>query len=136
MTFVTLRAAILTKLQSVSALQFVDDKHHMDLTGYPAATFEPSAHENDFYTNTDNKRLYAFRILVHQEIESGGRDNAIGVLCVAVDAIIAAFDGDVTLGGAVDFLEAIPSGWGEYKSGQGGVKYAEMILKCSKEVTV
>lgn len=140
MTFVALRTQIKTMLDALSGsgqpLQFVDDKHTSELSGFPAATFEPSGNENDYLTNTENIRKYAFQIIVHAEIPSGGVDNAVGVLAGAVDAIIAAFDQDYRLSGACDFAFATPSNWGRYKSGNASVLYAEINLVCVKSASI
>jgi hypothetical protein len=124
MSFTSLRTAIMTKLGTITQLAFVDDKHHTDITGYPAATFEPVKLENEFYTSSDNKRLYQFTILVHQEMDTIGRDEAIRILDATVDAIKSAFDTDYTLGGVVDYMDPITVDFGEYEEGNASVKVA------------
>lgn len=137
MSFNSIRTAIKTKLDAVTHLSFVDDKHHTDMTGYPAATFEPVRLENDFYTSSDNKRVYVFTILVHQEIDTIGRDEAVRILDAAVDAVKTAFDGDYTLGGAVDYLDPITVEYSEYVEGAASVKVAILRLAgtCEEQVT-
>lgn len=124
MSFNSFRTAISTKLGTITELAFVDDKHHTDITGYPAATFEPVRLENEFYTSSDNKRLYQFTILVHQEMDTIGRDEAIRILDATVDAIKSAFDTDYTLGGVVDYMDPITVDFGEYEEGNASVKVA------------
>ena len=140
MSFTSLRSAINSKLSGLTGagkpLQVVSQIHTGDLTGFPAATFEPSGNDSDFYTNTDNLRAYAFDIIVHQEIENAGRANAVTILAAAVDAIITAFDTDYNLSGACDFCLALPSSWGEYTGSQGAVKFAKLTLVCKIEATV
>lgn len=130
MTFASLRSTIRTKLGTVSDLQVVEDKHTSNLSGFPAATFEPSGNENVFLTNAENQRRYAFDIIIHQEVTKAGRDEAIRILGEAVDAVISAFDTDFNLGSTVDWCFPIPSAWGEYKSGNATVKYAMITLIC------
>ena len=136
MPFASLRTAIETKLQGITALKAVYDVHTPAIKGYPAATFEPSGHENIFYTNTDNLRSYAFDIWIHQEMKFAGRDNAVRILSDIVDAVVTAFDTDYNLGGACDFLVALPSSWGEYVGDQGAVKFATLTLVCKSEIQV
>lgn len=124
MSFNSFRTAIATKLGTITELAFVDDKHHTDITGYPAATFEPVRLENEFFTSSDNKRLYQFTILVHQEMDTIGRDEAIRILDATVDAIKSAFDTDYTLGGVVDYMDPITVDFGEYEEGNASVKVA------------
>lgn len=134
--FTSLRAAIETKLNSISELSTVLRTHLGNMDGFPCATFEPSKNDSVLYTNTDNLRDYAFDIVIHQEMENAGRDKAIEILCIAVDAVLTAFDEDFNLGGACDFCLALPSAWGEYTGDNGAIKYAMLTLVCKKEVMV
>lgn len=135
-TFTSLRAAVSAKLATITELAYVDDVHHTNLEGFPAATFEPSALENIYITTADNERRHVFQIIIHQEMEVGGRENAITVLAAAVDAVVTAFDEDFNLGGAADFCLALPSSWGEYTTGGGAYKYATLQLTCVTETLV
>lgn len=132
MSFNSFRTAISTKLNTITQLAFVDDKHHTDITGYPAATFEPVRLDNEFYTSSDNKRKYQFTVIVHQELNTIGRDEAIRILDTTVDAIKSAFDTDYTLGGAVDYMDPITVDFGEYEEGNASVKVA--IIRISGTV--
>jgi hypothetical protein len=140
MDFNTLRTYISSKLATLSGsgqpLTFVDDKHHTDFTGYPAATFEPIRLENEMFTNTDNKRVYSFSILVHQEMDIIGRDNAVRILDACVDAIKSAFDTDYTLGGNVDYTDPITVDFAEYSEGNASIKVAIMRLSGTIEEQV
>lgn len=133
MSFNTLRTAISTKLNTVTQLAFVDDKHHTDMTGYPAATFEPVRLDNEFYTSSDNKRTYVFTVLIHQEINTIGRDEAVRILDGAVDAVKTAFDTDYTLGGAADYLDPITVDYTEYVEGNASTLVAILRLACTTE---
>ena len=144
-SFATLRTAIKTKLDTMlynagsnpsGVLMQVQDVHLENFTGFPAVTFEPSNHENNYYSNNDNMRAYAFDVIVWQEMESGGRAQAINSLTAAVDAIITAFDSDFNLTGACDFCVPIPSAWGEVLIGGATFKYAKMTIVCKSEIQV
>ena len=138
MDFQTLRPLILTKLQGISALYTAKDVHTEVTTGYPYATFEPSKLESSFLTNTDNLREYTFDIIVYHEMTKAGRDTAVGNLCLAVDAIITAFDTDTTLrtSGGAHYVNALPAEWGEYVNKAGPVKFARCVLTIGGEVQV
>lgn len=136
MSWTTLRTAIESKLNTLDKLGTVKDYHTDSLDSFPAATFEPSGNSNNFITNTDNFRGYAFDIVIHQEMGNIGQDEALRILAAAVDQVIEAFDQDFQLGGASDFNLPLPSSWGEYTSGSGVVKYAQLTLVCNKEVVV
>ncbi len=133
MSLVTIRQKIGEKLATLTGdgqpLQEWHANHVAALGGYPAATFEPSDVVNDFETNVENRRTYAYRITLHQEMEKVGRDSAIGILCGAVDSLIDAFDEDPSLGGSVIECKALPSVWGIYREGTGLVLYAELKLE-------
>ena len=137
--FTTIRTAIRNKLETLvgegKPLAFVYDIHTTKIDGYPSATFEPSDMESDFATTTENLRTYVFRIVIHQETEKVGKSKALEILAHAVDETIKLFDNDITLGGAVSFLNAVPSAWGEYSEGVGQVKHAEIVLRCNKIVS-
>ena len=137
--FTPIRTAIRNRLQTLTGvdrpLAFVYDIHTTKLDGYPSITFEPSDMESDFATTTQNLRTYVFRIVIHQETEKVGKSRALEILSLAVDEVIKLFDNDITLGGAVDFLNAVPAAWGEYSEAVGQVKHAEIILRCNKIVS-
>lgn len=135
-SFTSLRSAIETKLGTISEIGEVKDSHQTEFDTYPGVTFEPSGHENNYFTNTDNERRYSFDIIVHQEMEHAGRDKAVEILASVVDAIVTAFDADPTLGGAADFCLALPSSWGEYTGSNGAVKFAQLGYVCVSEVQV
>ena len=88
--------------------------------------------DNEFYTSSDNKRKYQFTVIVHQEINTIGRDEAIRILDATVDAIKSTFDTDYTLGGAVDYMDPITVDFGEYEEGNASVKVA--IIRISGTV--
>lgn len=134
--FTDLRAAIETKLNTVSNLQVVYPYHTGDIEGWPAATFEPSGNTGLLYTNDDNLREYNFTIALLQEMEIAGRDKAIEILCETVDAVISAFDEDFNLGGTCHFMRAAPSDWSEVTAENGSIKVALIDITCIKEVTV
>lgn len=140
MGLVSIRAKIKEKLDALTGdgqpLAEVYQEHRTDFGGYPVATFEPSDIESDFETNTQNYRNYIFRIVLHQEIEKTGRDNAIGILSSLIDTLIQDFEEDWSLGGTVDQCDAMPLNLGLYDEGAGKVLYAEIKLECHKLINI
>ena len=140
MSFVSIRAKIKEKLDNrvgdgeplVNAYQ----EHRTNFSGFPVATFEPSDLESDYETTTQNYRNYIFRIVLHQEIESVGRDTAIGILASLVDTLVQDFDEDWSLGGVVDMVQAVPLNFGIYDEGNGETMFAELKLECKKLVSI
>ena len=128
--FAAIRTAISTKLNTVTEFYAVLDHHTMSFDGFPTATFEPFANEDLFYTNKDNLRNYDFKVVLHQEMESAGRDNSIDILCPLTDAVIAAFDTDPTLGGVVKNCFPIRTFWTQYSGGGGAIKAVEITIRC------
>lgn len=140
MSLVNIRAKIKSKLDerkgTSQPLVEVYQEHRTDFGGYPVATFEPSDIESDYETNTQNYRNYIFRIVLHQEIEKIGKDQAIGILSSLVDTLIQDFEEDWSLGGVVDQCNAIPLNFGLYDEGAGKVLYAEIKLECHKLISI
>lgn len=140
MSLVNIRAKIKAKLDAQTGagkpLKACYAEHRTNFGGYPVATFEPSAVENDYETTTQNMRKYVFRIILWQETEKAGRGVALDILASLVDTLIADFDNDFTLGGTVDYCNAVPALWGDWDSDTGIVKYAEIKLECNKSETI
>ena len=142
MNFQTLRPLILTKLNTLvgtgQPLQCAYKAHTEKVTGYPAATFEPSSSESQFYTNIENLREFSFDIILWQEMKVAGREDAIDNLCKAVDAIIVAFEGDNTLTGVGGFhyTKPVSSQWGEIVGQAGPIKFCKLTITCGVEIAV
>ena len=138
--FDKLSTAIKTKLDSLSGsgqvLSQVYDYHETAPAGFPAATFEPSTLGNEVFTTDDNLRSYAFDIILYQEFSTMKRKDAVGILRRAVDAVVAAFDHDLTLGGACDYTIPLPGNFGFMEGANGSILWATLTLVCRAEITV
>ena len=136
MSFQDIRVAIKTRLESLTGpgnpIAFVYDYHKLGLAGYPSATFEPSSLSSQFLTTRENERTYVFDIVIHQELESITRDEAIASLVTVSDAVIDMFDRDYSLGGAIEYMEAVPAEFGEIATPDGIIAYAKIMLRCHK----
>ena len=136
MSLTALDAAILAKLQAISALQVVQNEFSFELSGYPAVTFETTEGENEPYTNRDNLRSRNYEIVVHHEMWTRGRSFARASLEALVETIIAAFDSDLSLGGTCHFTRPVTWKFGTYTAANGDVMYVILLLKCVIEEQV
>lgn len=133
MGFTSIRAAINTKLLAITELAAVYRYHTFDMEKYPAATFEPSELASEFYTNSDDKNVYVFTIIIHQQIPPQGRDESLRRLLVAVDAVKIALAADYNLGGVVDRSNTTAVTFGQYVEGNSTVKFASFRYECMAE---
>lgn len=106
-TFTTIRASIKTKLQEVTELAFVYNFHNPNIEGFPACSFDLSDATNDFFTDTENVRKYAWQIVIYQEITDKGLAGANTILDLASDAVINKLESNLSLGGVVDFSSPV-----------------------------
>lgn len=131
MSFDIVRTEIMSRLTALTGsgqpLAAVYDNHRPDSTGYPYATFQPSALRSEMITNTDVKYEYEFKIVLHSEMPTGGRSNAVDILSDLVDDVSAAFDSDYTFSG-IDFTNPMNANFGQYVGPNGPVEYAEFTL--------
>lgn len=102
--------------------------HKTQFSGYPSITFEPANKEEDFRTNVDNGGVYTFDIIVHQEMENTGAEEALRILGTAISDIEDDFRDDYTLGNTVRLVRPVGVEWGEYAEGVGWVKYASLKI--------
>lgn len=134
MSQVSIFSSVKAKLDSLKGtgkpLVDVFAEHKTDFPGYPVATVEPEKSHNEFGSTAENMRTKTFSIVLHQEMESLGRANAIGVLSALVDSVEQAFESDTYLGGAVQYCQPVDIQWGEYSEGAGKVVYVEITLQC------
>lgn len=107
MSFQSIRAAIQTKLAEVTELAFVYDYHNPNMEGFPCASFDVSDVSDDFLTDKENIRKFAWQVVIYQEITDRGIDAANTLLDGACDAVIQKFEDNLSLGGAVDYCNAV-----------------------------
>lgn len=118
--FASLKSKIVTKLQTLS----VNSETVFDTTGvftsepdFSSALPDPfvivvaSDNESDYANTTENRRMYGFVLRVHMERKERGHDTAETDLTEIVDAILDAFDQDITLTGSALMVQAAPSQW-------------------------
>lgn len=141
--FTTFREAIATKIgQRVGSdaehpLVAVYDYHATVFdSGYPSVTFEPSDMISDYEDTISNLRQYAFRIMIHQEIENLTRSEGIERLMKIVDMLTDDFDKSNGLDGAADFVQAVPMEMGFYGQATKLTLFAEIKVTCIKSINI
>ena len=148
MSFVAIKKELVQRISAnVTTLQDVYGYERVNPSGFPYGTIVRSHNESDFNTNRENLRVYAFRFVVWEQMgqlppNDPGSDNAKeraeGIIDEVVDQVIDYFEltTNISLGGLVTWVEAIPS-TGVYLQGPGGwYRGAEVIIRCHKLVAV
>lgn len=69
MSFITLKAQLKSKLQSISQIQEVKDYPQEDFGGFPAAVVRTNGNTSEYETNTENDEIYSFTIFLLQNID-------------------------------------------------------------------
>lgn len=69
MSFITLKAQLKSKLQSISQIQEVKDYPQEDFGGFPAAVVRTNGNTSEYETNAENDEIYSFTIFLLQNID-------------------------------------------------------------------
>lgn len=142
--FETLIHFISDKLKANSTADFADVYTYEveEFNGDPIAIITPSSNEADYFTNKENSRVYAFKVLIFVNRTKRTKDEAEQVLRSIVSAVIDDFDRDYTLSGVecptgYTFVGvfAAPSSWG-YLGSESEYRVAEITLRCKMLVDV
>lgn len=96
MKIIELESKIKEKLQNISEISEVFDFYKSDFDSFPYAGFELVEAKWQKLDNCTNIRTFQFWILVFQETEQAGRENAKNILYKIAEKIISAFDCDET----------------------------------------
>lgn len=103
-----LKAVIETvQVDGSSAFASVATKPESDFAGYPAATLLPASVPSEVATSAQNQREYTFTLHLHIS-KVTNTDEAITTALKVIDAVLTALDTTSTLGGACNFLRAVP----------------------------
>ncbi len=132
----TIKSQIIRRLNTVASINKVYDYEKINPAGFPAAFVTFAGSDNEFYSNAENKRVYAYRVLLLAQI---GQDRADANQLEAAEHLIQdivgdvldAMDSDITLDGntQVIFMEAAVGepGYVEYEGGW--ARSGEVTLK-------
>lgn len=147
MSYQTLRPQLATLLGTASLLQEVSGTPMQKFEGYPAAYVVPSNNANDYETNRENERVYAFQVRLFEETKSGGVSNAITRLEKVVDQVLDLIDQEdqkgatdrvvgVSMPASYTWLNifAVPSFWAELPDE--GLVFTELTVRIRVSVDV
>lgn len=102
------------------------------LAGFPAAVVIPSENEADYASTANDRAVFAFRVMIYypmkKESEQEKAETAVGE---AVGELIKIFSPRGVLS-TCDWVEPVPSVWGEAVVGEGVYRTAEVTLRCVK----
>jgi len=123
MSALTVKNAIVSKLQGISKIQQVYTYPETNLEGYPAAIVVPSDNESDYQTVSENQRDYGFIIALYVTLKdgTGTPQNAYDTMYDLYDDVINTFDTDPYLTGTISLpasytivgVEPVPGQWGQ-----------------------
>lgn len=138
-----IKADIITKLSALSSFNKVYGWEKINPEGFPCAFVTFAGAENEFFTSAENKRIFAFRVLILAMIgQDRSNTNALeraeqqiqDLLGDAIDA----FDSDITLGENAQtiFVEAAVGEPGYVETEAGWTRSAELNLRVHSIYTV
>lgn len=141
MHFSTIRAAIVSRLSSIvpaSLGQVMNGEQFQNLNeigSWPAAEVVRVGAEPDYLTNREDLLTYVFEVRLYQQVPAENTASVEVSMDATVDAVIAAFMGDVNLGGVIEPRIRPVSVSNSVITWQGQqVRQDTIILRCPKIV--
>ena len=126
MSFTVIRPQIKTVLEATDKFVEVSGTPKLKFSGYPAAHVVPSDNSNDYLTNVENDRVYAFVVRCFVETKGRGVEEAIEAMEDLVDTVLDALDQEDLKSGSSRTIAtnlparytylhifAVPTSWGE-----------------------
>lgn len=99
---------IFAKIDALPTVQVTYKHEELDPTGYPAVCITATGMDGEFYSNSQNRRIYSYRVFVHMPIgqdligaDTNRLDYADNVVTEVIDQIIGTIDDDFTLDDAI-----------------------------------
>lgn len=142
---VTIKNQIKAKIQTCSSVQQIYGYEEVNPSGWPAVMLTPGDMQGEFSSNTENSRVYAYRVLIlfplGQDMESPKTLNRLeyaeNTIATVIDDIINVIDDNFVLDGTpVLFVNAADVQWGYYPIEGGEARGAEISLRVYTEVTI
>lgn len=136
-TYTNLISALKTKITNLvysgtsdKIFSEVFDYGEGNFTKYPVAVIKEMAGDGSFLDSSRNERTFEFSITLYQEISDQGKSKseAANIMRGCVDAVIEAFDTDLTLSGVVMKIEVVPVSI-DVSIRQGVFSFAEFRIK-------
>lgn len=121
-----IKADVIDKLSALPSMNKVYGYEKINPAGFPCAFVTFAGAENEFFTNAENKRVFAFRILILSYLGSdrgttNQQETAEQQIQDLIGEAIDAFDHDITLGANAQtlFVEAAigQPGYVEFEGG-------------------
>lgn len=139
-----IKAKIKDKLEAIDLIAEVNGYEKVGFDSNPAVNITVGGNDSDFWSVATNERAYRFTVRVFiplkgnpaTEDADNSKEQTEETMADVVDAIIDAFDKDMTLDDAVDYLKAAPSEWGYVESGEGWLRTADIKLQANKFINV
>lgn len=131
MTYVSIAAAIVTKLQTVTELEQVFSHEPKELGKFPSATVTAFAHKDTFADTAANQREFIFMIRLYYRTDA--EQDAETILRNVTDKVIEKIESDVTLGGSCDFARPSEGKW-LYQTREVPVRVVEVTIECLKRL--
>ncbi len=131
MSYTSIRAGIVSMLQTVSGIQQVYNYEAKELAKYPAATVTNLSHKNLFADTARNRRQYSFMIRLYFRTDVA--QDAETILSTITDAVIVKIESDPTLGGVCDFAEPSEGKW-LFQEREVPLRLVEIVVTAMKQV--
>lgn len=133
---------VLSNLKSINTIREVHEYEAERFNGYPACVIVPQENASTYETTTENERVYAFRVTLHQEIDKRKPERAEEILRNVCDDIIDKFDKDyyfkgisLPTGYTMLRVEALPSAWG-WQNRETLMRVADIIIKVHVSIDI
>ena len=136
---------LINKISALSSVQQVYGWENNNPQGFPSVMVTNASVDGEFFSNAENRRVYAFRVMVLFDIGSNlqGAANdrvqeAERIVAEVVEEILNAVDTDYTFSGAPDVLwvDAVDSDYGYVEYDGGWAKSAEMTIRINTDKVV
>lgn len=131
MSYVSIAAAIIAKLQTVTELEQVFSHEPKELAKFPCATVTALSHVDTFADTAANQRAFTFIIRLYFRTDVA--QDAETILRNVADKVIAKIESDVTLNGTCDFARPSEGNW-LYQTREVPVRVVEVTIECLKRL--
>lgn len=142
---IQIKNQIKNKVLGCPSVQQVYGYEEVNPSGWPCVMITPQNVQGNFSSNTENSRVYPFRVLIlftlGQDMETPKTLNRLeyaeNVVATVIDEIINAIDDNFELEKTpVLFVNAADVQWGYYPIEGGEARGAEITLNVYTEVTI
>ena len=122
-----IKDAIVSTLGTVSNLKVVYGKEEKEIKEFPAACVSAKDHTAELHDTTANLKMYSHYIRLYFRTDEANDTDYEDVLETTADAVIAALEHDITLGGVVDWSMPTSGVWRNVEK-QTPVRMLELTL--------